>query len=74
MRARIDEVTRLLVEKLLSAPTEQLKATADEEAVAAYSDALNRLFELPEQQSETDTTDPASYPRSVIFSSRDRSR
>ena len=33
-RARVEEVTRLLVEKLLSGPTEQLKATTNEDVVA----------------------------------------
>lgn len=51
-RIRIDEITRLLVEKLLSAPTEQLKAANDNEAVAAYTDALNRLFKLPDESRE----------------------
>ncbi len=45
-RERLDEITHLVVEKLLLAPTEQLKATADESTVAAYADALNRLFRL----------------------------
>lgn len=45
-RARVEEVTRLLVEKLLSGPTAQLKATADEETAAAYAEALNHLFDL----------------------------
>ena len=47
-KARVDEVTRLLVEKLLSSPTEQLKAAPNEEAVAADADTLNRLFGLEE--------------------------
>jgi glutamyl-tRNA reductase len=45
-RARVDEVTRLVVEKLLLAPTEQLKTLSDETMVAVYSEALNRLFSL----------------------------
>ena len=45
-RARVDEVTRLIIEKLLISPTEQLKSISDAETVAAYSDALNRLFRL----------------------------
>ena len=45
-RARVDEVTRLLVEKLLSTPTERLKAARDDEAVAADADTLGRLFQL----------------------------
>ena len=43
-RARVDEVTRLIVEKLLLEPTEQLKALPDEETQAAYTEAVNRLF------------------------------
>lgn len=45
-RARVDEITRLLVEKLLLTPTEQLKNTADAEAVTQYAEALTRLFAL----------------------------
>jgi glutamyl-tRNA reductase len=45
-RARIDEITRLIVEKLLLTPTEQLKAIGDPETVVVYSDALSRLFSL----------------------------
>jgi glutamyl-tRNA reductase len=45
-RARVDEITHLIVEKLLLTPTEQLKAVSDETTVVAYSDALNRLFSL----------------------------
>ena len=61
-RARVDEVTRLIVEKLLLTPTEQLKAVSDEAMIVAYADALNRLFSLaqdkdrdavaPEEESE----------------------
>jgi glutamyl-tRNA reductase len=61
-RARVDEVTRLIVEKLLLTPTEQLKAVSDETMIVAYADALNRLFSLaqdkdrgeaaPEEESE----------------------
>jgi glutamyl-tRNA reductase len=45
-RASVDEVTRLIVEKLLLAPTAQLKALPDEETQIAYTEAVNRLFEL----------------------------
>jgi glutamyl-tRNA reductase len=61
-KARVDEVTRLIVEKLLLTPTEQLKAVSDEAMIVAYADALNRLFSLaqdkdrdkvaPEEESE----------------------
>ena len=49
-RSRVDEVTRLIVEKLLLEPTEQLKALPDEETQAAYTEAVNRLFRLQEQE------------------------
>ena len=45
-RARVDEVTRLLVEKLLLTPTEQLKALRDAATVGQYAEALGRLFNL----------------------------
>jgi glutamyl-tRNA reductase len=45
-RQRVDEITHLIVEKLLLTPTEQLKAVSDEAMIVAYSDALNRLFSL----------------------------
>jgi glutamyl-tRNA reductase len=48
-RARVDEITHLIVEKLLLTPTEQLKALGDAEASVSYSEALTRLFGLTEQ-------------------------
>jgi glutamyl-tRNA reductase len=45
-RALFEQVTRLIVEKLLIDPTEQLKALPDEETQAAYTEAVNRLFRL----------------------------
>ena len=54
-RARIDEITRLIVEKLLLTPTEQLKGLGDRDTVAAYSEALTRLFGLaPSADAEPD--------------------
>lgn len=47
-RAQVEEVTRLLVQKLLLAPTAQLKAAPDEATAARYSEALTQLFELEE--------------------------
>jgi glutamyl-tRNA reductase len=49
-RTRIDEITHLIVEKLLLMPTEQLKALGDAETVDAYAEALTRLFGLGDQQ------------------------
>ena len=63
-RARVDEVTRLIIEKLLLEPTEQLKALPDEETQASYTEAVNRLFRLrPDDASETPsgaTTTPSN--------------
>jgi glutamyl-tRNA reductase len=42
----VDEITHLIVEKLLLTPTEQLKSTRDETLAIAYTDAVNRLFAL----------------------------
>lgn len=60
-KQRVDEVTRLIVEKLLLTPTEQLKTLADGDTVAAYTDVISRLFELgadppggPEGESDAD--------------------
>jgi glutamyl-tRNA reductase len=45
-RARVDEITRLMIEKLLLQPTEQLKSAGDAHLVAQYAYALSRLFGL----------------------------
>jgi glutamyl-tRNA reductase len=49
-RQRVDEITHLIVEKLLLTPTEQLKAVSDEAMIVAYADALNRLFSLAAEE------------------------
>jgi glutamyl-tRNA reductase len=46
LRERVDDITRLVVEKLLLTPTEQLKTLHDVETIGAYSEALTRLFGL----------------------------
>ncbi len=52
VRSRVDEITRLIIEKLLLAPTEQLKSAGDAELLAQYTDALNRLFALSDKDKE----------------------
>jgi glutamyl-tRNA reductase len=52
-RARVDEVTRLLVEKLLLPPTEQLKNVGHPDQLAQYVDALTRLFALDEKKRDS---------------------
>ncbi|HEY3382326.1 MAG TPA: glutamyl-tRNA reductase [Vicinamibacterales bacterium] len=49
-RGRVEEVTRLIVEKLLITPTEQLKSIPDPERVRTYADALTRLFALDAEE------------------------
>jgi glutamyl-tRNA reductase len=49
-RLRVDEITHLIVEKLLLTPTEQLKALSDAETAGAYAEALTRLFGLAEPE------------------------
>ena len=51
-RARVDEITHLIVEKLLLTPTEQLKSAADADTVGAYSEALTRLFALGDEDAD----------------------
>jgi glutamyl-tRNA reductase len=48
-RGRVDDITRLIVEKLLLTPTEQLKSISDPETIGTYSDALTRLFALEQK-------------------------
>jgi glutamyl-tRNA reductase len=49
-RSRVEDVTRLIIEKLLLQPTEQLKRTDDNERVAQYTEALTRLFGLDRER------------------------
>jgi len=56
-RERVEEITRLIVEKLLLTPTEQLKSTRDESLAIAYSDAVNRLFALQSARPDDDPGD-----------------
>jgi glutamyl-tRNA reductase len=58
-QARVDEVTRLIMEKLLLEPTEQLKALPDEETQVAYTEAVNRLFRLRDEDPAGDA-DPSA--------------
>jgi glutamyl-tRNA reductase len=64
-QAQVDHVTKLIVEKLLLSPTEQLKSLGDNSLAATYSDALNRLFRLPspdEQDEERVADDKRTAP------------
>jgi hypothetical protein len=61
-RTRVDEITHLIIEKLLLMPTEQLKSVGDADTVATYSEALTRLFGLGEVES---STPPAQAERRI---------
>jgi glutamyl-tRNA reductase len=67
-RALFDQVTRLIVEKLLIEPTEQLKALPDEETQVAYTEAVNRLFGLRDEPS----SEPGDAPAEITPAGRRR--
>jgi glutamyl-tRNA reductase len=69
-RARVDEITRLLVEKLLITPTEQLKSTPDPDRVRAYTDALTKVFALDAEDSAGADTGRTPAPRRTAGASR----
>ena len=52
-RDRVDDITRLVVEKLLLTPTEQLKSVSDPDTIGTYSEALTRLFNLEQRPTAT---------------------
>ena len=54
VRTRLDEITRLIVEKLLLTPTEQLTSVGDGPTRVLYADALNRLFQLAAEDEDED--------------------
>ncbi|MEQ1869883.1 MAG: glutamyl-tRNA reductase [Vicinamibacterales bacterium] len=64
MRERVDDITRLLVEKLLLTPTEQLKAIGDADLVNSYAEALTRVFNL-NTQAAGDAAEEAPRPDTV---------
>ena len=64
-RARVDEITRLIMEKLLINPTEQLKSASDADTVAAYSEALTRLFGLAGDDAPDETLTTAGSIRAA---------
>jgi glutamyl-tRNA reductase len=59
-RAKVDEITRLIVEKLLLTPTEHLKAVGDADTVGTYNETLTKLFGLnaPPGSSPADPEQP----------------
>lgn len=70
-QARVDEITRLIVEKLLITPTEQLKALSDRDLLASYADVLSHLFALggnedDEEEGGREAPPKAGEPRRVV--------
>ena len=60
-RARVEEVTQLVVQKLLLTPTAQLKSAADEATAAHYAEVISQLFGLAaDPPASTPTTDGSS--------------
>jgi glutamyl-tRNA reductase len=57
-RGRVDEITRLIVEKLLLTPTEQLKSLGDSETIHTYTEVVARLFGLSMGGHEEDPDAP----------------
>jgi glutamyl-tRNA reductase len=62
-KTRVEEITRLVVEKLLITPTEQLKTTNDPDRVRAYTDALTRVFALDAEEAPEADEDRNATPR-----------
>ena len=59
-RQRVDEITHLIVEKLLLQPTEQLKSADDAQTMAQYAETLTRLFGLADGATEPSAATTAS--------------
>ena len=59
-RALFEQMTRLIIEKLLLEPTEQLKALPDEETQVMYTEAVNRVFRLRDDEPRPEASDAAS--------------
>jgi glutamyl-tRNA reductase len=57
-RSRVDEITRLIVEKLLLTPTEQLKALSESEAAGLHAEAVTRVFNLQPESPTASEPEP----------------
>jgi glutamyl-tRNA reductase len=57
-RAKVDEVTRLIVEKLLLIPTEQLKSLGEGDTSGVYAEAVTRIFNLQTAAPASEEADP----------------
>ncbi len=73
-RARVDEITHLIVEKLLLTPTEQLKSLNDPDTAAQYAEAIERVFSLSESAGERAADDSSGASNRVQPFQRARPR
>ncbi len=64
-RARVEEITRLLVQKLLLTPTERLKSAGDAATATRYAETVTRLFDLDGNGAGPDGKETASASRAV---------
>jgi glutamyl-tRNA reductase len=71
-KARVDEITRLIVEKLLLTPTEHLKSVGDEAIALAHAEALHRLFALSSTGASGDADKPEQPPEQLRPGARRR--
>jgi glutamyl-tRNA reductase len=62
VRARVEDITRLMIEKLLLTPTETLKTAGDDRSMVAYAEALHRLFALDAGEAAPGAQDERSEP------------
>jgi len=65
-RQRVEEITRLIVEKLLIVPTEQLKSVSEQQMAAAYTEALRQLFGLADPSPAARVARPAAPPSETV--------
>ena len=73
-RGRVDEITRLIVEKLLLTPTEQLKSLGEAETIETYTETLTRLFGLPAAGAEDDAESTAQPKKVEPFQKSPKSK
>ena len=65
-KGRVDEITRLIVEKLLLTPTERLKSVNDGARALTYADALNRVFSLLDEKDDQKDDGEAEAPTAKV--------
>jgi glutamyl-tRNA reductase len=68
--ARVDEVTQLVVQKLLLTPTERLKSATDETTAAHYAEVITELFGLADDPPTDRSSDDAVSPTATTARSK----